>query len=107
MEPQKSSAGAAQNSTTYTTAALSPHSMMQSFFTAAALQQGTRLPTTPSTPLGPLPQQLYTPSNLFLATMPAATTAYPPLFTYPGTSPIDLMAAAAQIHAARQTANHS
>ena len=104
MEPQKSSA-AGQNSTTYTsTSSLSPHSMMQAFFTAAALQ-GTKLPITPTGPLGPVPQQFYTPNNPFLATVPA-TMSHPPYFTYP-TSPMDLMVAAAQLHAARQTANNS
>ena len=108
MEPQKSSA-AGQNSTTYTsTSSLSPHSMMQAFFTAAALQ-GAKPPTTP----GPSPQPFYAPGSPFyatgFATMPAA--AYPPpgYFTYP-TSPMDIMAAAAQIHAAKsaqQTAKDS
>ena len=100
MESQKSS-GAAQSSTA---SPFSHHSMMQAYFTAAALQPGAKLPITPTTPLGPLPQQFYTPSNPFIATAVPAT-AYPPIFTYPATSPnaMDLMAAAAQIHAARQT----
>ena len=102
MEAQKSSSGAAQSS------AASPfsshhHSMLQAYFTAAALQQGAKLPIPPTAPLGPLPQRFYTPGNPFIATLPAAS--YPPLFTYPAASPMDLMAAAAQIHhtAARQT----
>ena len=41
-------------------------------------------------------------SNLFIATTEPAI-AYSPLFTYLAASPMDLMAAAAQMHADRQT----
>ena len=109
MEAQKSSGSAAQSS--ITASPFPHHSMMQAYFTAAALQQqGTnfKLPIAPTAPLGPLSaQQFYTPTNPFIATVPAAS--YPhPLFTYPPATPMDLMAAAAQINATRQTQkNHS
>ena len=107
MEPQKLSTVAAPGQQISTTsAAFSPQSMMQAFFTAAALQQGARPPPTTS---GPSPQQFYAPGNPFFATgfatMPSAA-AYPPpgYLTYPsGASPMDLMAAAAQIHANKGT----
>ena len=80
--------------------------MMQAYFTAAALQPGAKPPTAP----GPSPQQLYAPNSPFFATgfatMPAAA-GYPPpgYYPFPGAapSPMDLMAAAAQIHANKST----
>ena len=103
--------------------------MMHAYLTAAAALQGAKLPVTPTSvaALGSLPQPLYyPPTNPFLTTtmptMPTAPGTYPPppppppppapYVTAPYTpstslSPLELMAAAAQIHAAKQTTTSS
>ena len=77
MESQKSPAG---RSPTPSTPSLSPHSMMQAFFTAAALS-GSKLPTTAALS----PQQFFSPvgRSPFFTTGFTAMPPYPPYFTYP------------------------
>ena len=91
MEPQKSPAG--PRSTTPAPSPISPHSMMQAFFTAAALS-GSKLPPTTT----PSPQPFYpSGSPCFFATGFAAMPPYPPYFAYP-TSPMTAPQAYAQKH---------
>ena len=92
MEPQKSPV--TRQSPTTSASSLPPHSMMQAYFTAAALT-GSKLPTTtPATGL-PSPQQFLPPGQSpFFATSYGAMPHYPPYFTYPS-APMNFMAAAA------------
>lgn len=94
MESQKSPAG---RSPTPSTPSLSPHSMMQAFFTAAALS-GSKLPTTAA----PSPQQFFSPGlSPFFTTGFTAMPPYPPYFTYPP-SAMASAALAAQAHSPNQ-----
>ena len=92
MEAQKSPAGQGQGSTTSAPSPVSPHSMMQAFFTAAALS-GAKLPPTTT----PSPQPFYPPGSPFFANGFAAMPPYPPFFTYP-TSPMTTPQAYAHQH---------
>ena len=82
MEPHKSSVGQIPATSPST---LSPHSMMQAYFTAAAALSGSKLPGTTA----PSPQHLYPPghgNSHFFSTGFAAMPPFPPFFTYPASS---------------------
>ena len=82
MEPHKSPVGQIPATSPST---LSPHSMMQAYFTAAAALSGSKLPATTA----PSHQHLYPPghgSNHFFSTGFAAMPPFPPFFTYPASS---------------------
>ena len=84
MEPQQKTA-ANQISTT-APSPISPHSLMQAYFTAAALS-GSKMPPTTV----PSPQQLYPPGSghgapFFTGGFAAMPSPFPPFFPYPATS---------------------
>ena len=109
MEPQKSPV--TRQSPTTSASSLPPHSMMQAYFTAAALT-GSKLPTTPL----PAPHQFLPPGQSpFFATGFAAMPPYSPYFPFPATSPAMATAGLphlytqqhARPHTAQQTAKDS
>ena len=81
LEPQKSPAGQGPSPSP---SPVSPHSMMQAFFTAAALSSAKLPPTSM-----PSPHHFYPPSSPFFSPGFAAMPpySYPPYFTYPTSSP--------------------
>ena len=82
MEPQKSPAR--QNSAT-SSSTLSPHSMMQAYFTAAAALSGSKLPGTTA----PSPQQVHPSSqgsSHFFSNSFGTIAPFAPFFTYPASS---------------------
>ena len=100
MEPQKSPV--ARQSPTTSISSLSPHSMMQAYFTAAALT-GSKFPTAPL----PSPQQFLPPGRSpFFATGFPAMPPYSPYFTFP-TSPAVSSAGVPQLHTQQQVQQHN